>query len=406
MKNKYAFQYKTILLISSAFVFLFPVSSMGFASGIETCTPPVEPVTLSNPTIITACTETAIQTALDNGGHITFDCGQTTIPITSELQFSTATDTVLDGGGLITLDGQESTRIFHKGWHDPANTVSITIQNIRIINGKAPSGGSTEDHSNGAVNVGHPGTRLHIINSTFSNNRTTDVNTADNQGGAIYVANSYETVISGSEFIGNQAGNGDAFGGIPTGLPVFPTPAAILSPSPDSALTSASVTFTWSDAGAELYWLRIGTSGTGSNNVYSDNQSTNNAKLILSLPSSGETLYVRLMSKFNGEWLYNDYTYTAHTVTAAVMQNPTLGSALNSSTATFAWSDANAEHYWLWIGTSGTGSNNVYSDGQRTNNSKLIPSLPNNGETLYVRLWSQANGAWLYNDYTYIAVRP
>ncbi|MCP4344035.1 MAG: hypothetical protein GY795_00735, partial [Desulfobacterales bacterium] len=221
MKNKYAFQYKTALLISSAFILLFPVYSMGFGSGIETCTPPVEPVTLSNPTTITSCTEASVQAALDNGGHITFDCGQTTIPITSELQLSTAADTVLDGAGLITLDGQGSTRILHKGWHDPANTVSITIQNIRIINGKAPSGGSVGEHSGGAVNVGHPGTRLYIINSAFSNNRTTDVNTADNQGGALFVGVSHETIISGSEFTGNQAGSGGAFGGIATGLLVF-----------------------------------------------------------------------------------------------------------------------------------------------------------------------------------------
>ncbi|MCP4217796.1 MAG: hypothetical protein GY765_24355, partial [bacterium] len=211
----------SIVFVSMIVLLFLPVSSLGFGSGIETCVPPVQPVTLANPTVITVCTESAIQDALDIGGHIRFDCGQVTIPITSALQFSVATDTVVDGGGLVTLDGQESSRIFHKGWHDPVNTVSITLQNIRIINGKAPFGGSTGDHSGGAVNVGHPGTSLYIINSTFENNATTDVNTADNQGGAIFVSNSYETVITGSEFINNRAGGGGAFGGIATGLFVF-----------------------------------------------------------------------------------------------------------------------------------------------------------------------------------------
>ena len=200
-------------------IVLKPLHILAFGSGIQTCTPPVEPVTLSNPRVISEFTQGALQSALTSGGHITFDTTTpVTIDISSKIALSTDHDTVLDGKGLVTLDGQGVTRIFKKEWHDPSYTVSITLQNIRLINGKAPSGGSTGDHSGGAVNVGHPGTRLYIINSTFENNSTTDINTADNQGGAIFVHNSYETVITGSTFISNRAGNGGAFGGIATGL--------------------------------------------------------------------------------------------------------------------------------------------------------------------------------------------
>jgi predicted outer membrane repeat protein len=69
--------------------------------------------------------------------------------------------------------------------------------------------------------VTSPGTRLHIINSVFENNRTTSITDEDNQGGAIYAGNIYETTIVGSVFINNEAGNGGAFGGIATGLQVF-----------------------------------------------------------------------------------------------------------------------------------------------------------------------------------------
>ncbi len=215
---------KPTIIITIIFLFLVikPDRSMGFGSELDICTSPVAPVTLSNPTIIGQFTQTALQSALDNGGHITFD---TTTPITininSQLTLSTSHDTVLDGKGLVTLDGQGVTRIFKKEWHDPSYTVSITLQNIRLINGKAPTGGGTGDHSGGAINVGHPGTRLYIINCTFENNATTDINTADNQGGAIFVSNSYETILSGTTFTDNQAGNGGAFGGIATGLFVF-----------------------------------------------------------------------------------------------------------------------------------------------------------------------------------------
>lgn len=203
-------------------VLALPAVSLGFGSGLTICEPPIDPVALSEPTVITDCSEGGIRAVLEEGGHITFDCGPgpATIPISGELRLSTETDTVIDGGGLITLDGQNRTRIFFKGWHDPqtVGTIGVTLQNIRIINGRAPSG---DNHSGGALHAGHPGTRVHLINTTFENNATTDIHTPDNQGGAVYVHNAFETVISGAEFVGNRAGNGGAFGGIATGLLVF-----------------------------------------------------------------------------------------------------------------------------------------------------------------------------------------
>ena len=98
--------------------------------------------------------------------------------------------------------------------------MQITLQNIGLVNGKAPAGASGE-HSGGALYAGHPGTRVHIFNSSFLNNSTTEINVTDNQGGALFVHNSYETVIVGSHFEGNFAGNGGAFGGIATGLLVY-----------------------------------------------------------------------------------------------------------------------------------------------------------------------------------------
>lgn len=191
----------------------------GFGSGLTICTPPIQPVNLVNPAIITNCTKAGIQAALNVGGHIRFNCGSTpvTIAISSPLTLNPTVDTVLDGSGLVTLNGQNGTRILYKGWHDPVTTpsVTITIQNMRFINAKAPAG---DEHSGGAIYVGHPGTRLHIINSTFQDNTTTEIDTPDNQGGAIFVHNSYETIITGSEFTNNSAGNGGAFGGIATGL--------------------------------------------------------------------------------------------------------------------------------------------------------------------------------------------
>jgi hypothetical protein len=193
-----------------------------FGSGLEICTAPAAPVELVNPIVVSNCTQAGLQAALDTGGHIAFDCGAgaAAIPLASELVLNPNVSTVIDGGGQVTLDGQGQTRILSKGWHDPAavEDVYITLQNIRLINGRAPAGTSTGEHSGGALAAGHPGTHVYLINSTFENNQTTEKYIPDNQGGAVFVHNAYETVISGSVFRGNQAGNGGAFGGIATGL--------------------------------------------------------------------------------------------------------------------------------------------------------------------------------------------
>ncbi|MCP4337350.1 MAG: hypothetical protein GY799_00340, partial [Desulfobulbaceae bacterium] len=181
--------------------------------------------------------------------------------------------------------------------------------------------------------------------------------------------------------------------------------AEITTPSPGSQLNSTSVTFTWNSSGADQYWLWIGTS-SGANDVYSDDQGTNTSVAVSDLPRDGETLYVRLWSKVNGEWFYSsDNTYNACNCSSSVaaIQNPSSGSALASDTETLTWNNSGATQYWLWIGTS-SGGNDVYNENQGTNTSVAISGLPHSGETLYARLWSKVNGTWLYNsDYTYTA---
>ncbi|HSO28114.1 MAG TPA: right-handed parallel beta-helix repeat-containing protein, partial [Anaerolineales bacterium] len=196
-----------------------------FGSDLAVCRPPLPVLQPVNPQVVTQCTQAGLQAALDQGGWVTFDCGreQTTIPLESQLSLSTKTDTWIDGGGLVTLDGQGKTRILYKGWHDPNTVGAITVrlQNIRLINGRAPGGVNTADHSGGALLVGHPGTRLHIQHVTFENNQTSETHIPDNQGGAIHVHNAYETVISASVFRNNRAGNGGAIGAIASGMLIY-----------------------------------------------------------------------------------------------------------------------------------------------------------------------------------------
>lgn len=199
-----------------------------FGSGIAICTAPIAPVTLSNPTVVTTCTQAGLQTALNQGGQIAFNCGPNpvTINISSPLVTSATKDTVIDGGGLITLNGGNSTRILEKPFTPGSDTDKtlgndLTLQNLRFLNAKGPTASSGSADRGGAITVTSPGTKLHIINSTFENNHTASQTKEDNQGGAIFAANIYETIIVGSVFENNSAGNGGAFGAIASGLIVY-----------------------------------------------------------------------------------------------------------------------------------------------------------------------------------------
>ncbi|MCP4365313.1 MAG: rhodanese-like domain-containing protein [Planctomycetes bacterium] len=184
--------------------------------------------------------------------------------------------------------------------------------------------------------------------------------------------------------------------------------AWIQSPTPGSTLSSATGTFTWNNSGASQYWLWIGTSA-GSNDIYNGGQGTNTSAVISGLPGNGETLYVRLLSKTPSGWSYNTdsiYTACSKNPDIAVIQTPAPGSTMGSTTATFTWNNSGAEEYWLWIGTS-AGGNDVLNAGYGTDTSAVISGLPSSGESLYVRLWSKKNGAWLFDtDNAYTAVGP
>jgi hypothetical protein len=65
--------------------------------------------------------------------------------------------------------------------------------------------------------------------------------------------------------------------------------------------------FIWTDSDADLYHLSIGTK-RGSGNLYSQSQGRNTSKIVRNLPAS-TTIFVRLWTKFNKRWFYNDYSY-------------------------------------------------------------------------------------------------
>jgi hypothetical protein len=94
----------------------------------------------------------------------------------------------------------------------------------------------------------------------------------------------------------------------------------------------------------------------------------------------------------------------ATTTAASVITSPTPGSTLTSASTTFTWNAAlgSVTGYGLNVGTSPGGANlvNIYP----LSGTSTTVTLPTNGATIYVRLWTVFNGTtYLYNDYTYSA---
>jgi hypothetical protein len=95
-----------------------------------------------------------------------------------------------------------------------------------------------------------------------------------------------------------------------------PAAAAMVSPAPGSVLSGSSVTFSWTNAGASVYEICIGSSIGGYN--VGDYASYDISTAVSGMPTDGRTLYVRLYSLIKGTYYYIDYTYTAFTATSGI----------------------------------------------------------------------------------------
>jgi len=160
------------------------------------------------------------------------------------------------------------------------------------------------------------------------------------------------------------------------------------------------VTFSWTTGTlVTQYDLHVGTTGAGSSNIFGGTVSGQN-KTVTGIPTTGETVYVRLYSFIDGAWQYLDYTYTEEI--AAVMTSPKPGSTLSSGTVTFTWTKSNipGTQYGILVGTEGQGSSNVYKSGA-LDGTTITVSVPTTGGQLWVGLAQGTTGPWMYTPYVY-----
>ncbi len=151
-----------------------------------------------------SCTTSTYNAALslvvnDNqGGVLTFNCGENphTIPVSTAHILQNFV--VIDGGGRITLNAQDQTRFYVINQDGPKGQTQITLQNITLdrgASGAEPFGGAVLVNAN---------TRLDLNNVTISNSL------ASVSGGAIATFANVTLNIDNSRFLGNLAANGGA----------------------------------------------------------------------------------------------------------------------------------------------------------------------------------------------------
>lgn len=89
----------------------------------------------------------------------------------------------------------------------------------------------------------------------------------------------------------------------------------------------------------------------------------------------------------------------------AQLTNPANGTTFASTSAQFNWNTGTgATGYALWVGST-PGGTDVYASLEGTNLSKSL-TLPGDGRTLYVTLFSLINGSYENNKYTFTAYAP
>ncbi|HIP21216.1 MAG TPA: lipase family protein [Sulfurimonas sp.] len=111
-------------------------------------------------------------------------------------------------------------------------------------------------------------------------------------------------------------------------------------------------------------------------------------------------IYVRLISKINGEDKYNDYVYRV--VLPSVMKTPSSDAYLSSDEVTFKWDNFGSSTLKLLVGKSE--SDGSYYDSTVSGTSQIVSNLPKDGSKVYVRLSSYINNTWVNRDSSYTAM--
>jgi hypothetical protein len=183
-----------------------------------------------------------------------------------------------------------------------------------------------------------------------------------------------------------------------------PSPSGIvmIDPAQGTAISGPTY-FRWNSvAGVSEYWVWAGTYKDG-RNLFDSSVGLNTAVTIQNIPQSG-SLHLRIWYKSGAIWNFKDFTYTvrAEGNVSVISISPQSGASL-SHRETFLWNAVSgAEEYWVEMG-SASGGKDIHNASTGPSRTVIISNIPQDGRTLYLRVWYRVGSAWRFNDFTYRA---
>jgi hypothetical protein len=165
--------------------------------------------------------------------------------------------------------------------------------------------------------------------------------------------------------------------------------------TPANGATNVDVTLPmrWAAVpGAQSYYLYVGTA-VGAHDLLNTGETPVTSYTPRTALPTGQMLYARLWTEVAGVWGYTDTTFGALTATITA---PRDGETMADYSQPVQWSTiANAQAYYLWIGTT-AGAKDLVDSGE-VHTTSFKATLPRN-QTVYARLWTKVAGAWRYSD--------
>jgi hypothetical protein len=160
------------------------------------------------------------------------------------------------------------------------------------------------------------------------------------------------------------------------------------------------INFQWTSiANAQAYYLYVGTT-RGAKDLVDTGEITTTSRYVEGLPT-GITIYARIWTKMNGNWYFNDISFKTGPQDYAAFIYPQGGATAVDCTQSFQWTSiSNVQAYYLYVGTT-LGGNDLINSGEIHTTSLRVAGLPT-GQTLYGRIYTKINGAWLYNDISFM----
>ncbi|PXF56303.1 MAG: hypothetical protein C4B58_14005 [Deltaproteobacteria bacterium] len=190
-----------------------------------------------------------------------------------------------------------------------------------------------------------------------------------------------------------------------------PSPPEITSPAEDSTLACESQAFHWANNGTPVteWWLYLGHS-QGANDYYdSGSLGTSISSTVMRCwPNDGSFVWARLWYKTGGSWESEDFRYIApnYPGLSPEITSPAEDSTLACESQAFHWANNGTPvtEWWLYLGSS-QGANDYYDSGSLgTSDSHTVTRCwPDDGSSVWARLWYKTGGSWESEDFRYIA---